>query len=486
MNFELLLPEIILAVSAVLVILLDLLVGRRIISLYISLTGLAIAFGFTLSMWGDVAQPVFNGLFALDNYALFFKLLFLFIAAMVMLASVDYSARFSRFQAEYHALLLLATLGMMLMAAATDLIAVFISLELVAISCYVLVAMLKNKSSTESALKFVLLGGIASATLLYGMSLVFGFSGETRLAEISNIIQSMPVHSLLGNPGFLLGIVLIIAAFGFKIAAVPFQMWAPDVYQGAPTPVTLFLSVGSKAAGFAVILRVFFSAFNLPEVLSSDWGTIFAALSAFGMLLGNILAIQQGNIKRMLAYSSIAHSGYIMIGVAAIGLSSTASLEMHSNLLFYISAFALADLAAFSAVIIISNKMDSDMIEDYAGMGRRSPLLAAALTLSLFSLIGLPSTAGFIAKFYIFTGAMDSGLLWLVIIAVIASVISAFYYLRVAKVMWLNEPTSDERLTASLLPRLALFTAALGILVLGIAPSLIIKVTETAASMLGS
>jgi len=266
LSFELLLPEIILAASAVLVILFDMLVGRRIITLFISLAGLATAFGFTLSMWSGDAQPIFNGLFALDNYALFFKLLFLIIAALVMLVSIDYSSRFSRFQAEYHALLLLATLGMMLMAAAADLIAVFISLELVAISCYILVAMLKNKSSTESALKFVLLGGIASAVLLYGMALVFGFSGETRLAEISSIIQSMPAQSLLDSPGLLLGMVLLIAAFGFKIAAVPFHMWAPDVYQGAPTPVTLFLSVGSKAAGFAVILRVFFSAFNLPRL----------------------------------------------------------------------------------------------------------------------------------------------------------------------------------------------------------------------------
>ena len=486
MDFDLLLPEISIAVTALLVILLDLIVRQRSVSVVVSLAGLAVAFGFSIAMWNGDSQSIFNGLLALDNYAIFFKLLFIIIASLVIMASVDYSFRFSRFQAEYHALLLVATLGMMFMAAATNLISVFVSFELVAIASYILVALLKNKKSTEASLKFVLLGGIASAVLLYGMALVFGFSGETGLAEIFATISGMSAQSLMDSPALLLGIVLMLAAFGFKIAAVPFQMWAPDVYEGAPTPVTLFLSVGSKAAGFAVILRAFFSAFNLPEVLSSDWGIIFAILSAAGILLGNILAIQQGNMKRMLAYSSIAHSGYIMIGLAAIGLSSTASLELQSNLLFYIVAFTLADLAAFTAVIIISNRLHSDLIEDYAGIVHRSRLLAAALTLSLISLIGLPPTVGFIAKFYIFSGAMDSGLLWLVIIAVIASVISAFYYLRVVKVMWLHKPVSDESLAASLPPRLALALSCLGILVLGIAPSLIIEITEAAASMLDS
>ncbi len=485
MNFDLLLPEIIVAASALLVIAADLIVRQQAVSTVISLAGLATAFGFSFAMWNSDAQPIFNGLLSLDNYAVFFKLLFIGVATLVIMASVDYSTRFARFRSEYHALLLIATLGMMLLAASANLISVFVSLELVAIAFYILVALLKNKDSTEASLKFVLLGGIASAVLLYGMSLVFGFSAQTGLAEISTIIGGLSAQGLVDSPGLLLGIVFMSAAFGFKVAVVPFQMWAPDVYQGAPTPVTLFLSVASKAAGFAVILRVFFSAFSQPQALSSDWGIIFAVLSAAGMLLGNILAIQQGNIKRMLAYSSIAHSGYIMIGLAAIGLSSTASIELQSNLLFYIVAFALADLAAFGAVIIISNRLNSDCIDDFAGIGRRSPLLASALTLALISLTGLPPAAGFIAKFYIFIGAVESGLLWLVIIAVIASIISAFYYLRVVKVMWLNEPVSDERLAASFLPRLALALAGIGILVAGIAPALIMKITEAAADMLG-
>ncbi len=486
MNFELLSPELILAVTAVLVILLDLFIRRRVVITLVSLAGLVTAFGFTISMWAGDPQAIFNNTLAVDNYALFFKLVFLGITALVILASVDYVPKFSRFHGEYHALLLIATLGMMLMASAIDLISIFVALELVAIPCYILVGFLKDRKSTEASLKFVLLGGIASAVLLYGMALTFGFTGKTQLAEIAQIIQVMSPQNLLDSPGLVLGIVLLVAGFGFKIAAVPFQMWVPDVYEGAPTPVTLYLSVGSKAAGFAVILRVFFSAFGLPDPLSFDWGMTFAVLSAIGMLLGNILAIQQSNIKRMLAYSSIAHSGYIMIGLATAGLATTTAIQGGSSLLFYVVAFALADLAAFTAVIIISSKLNSDRIEDYAGMGRRSPVLASALTLSLISLIGLPPTAGFIAKFYIFSGAVNNGLLWLVIIAVIASVISAYYYLRVVKVMWLNMPLSEGGVPSSAAPRLSLAISCLGILILGIAPALIMKLTETAASMLGS
>ena len=485
MNFELLSPELSLAGTAVLVILLDLFIRRKAVITLVSLAGLATAFSFTIAMWAGAPQAIFNNTLAVDNYALFFKLIFLVIAALVILASVDYVAKFSSFHGEYHALLLMATLGMMLMAATIDLISIFIALELVAISCYILVGFLKNRKSTEASLKFVLLGGIASAVLLYGMALTFGFTGKTQLAEIAQIIQGMSPQNLLDSPGLILGIVLLVAGFGFKIAAVPFQMWVPDVYEGAPTPITLYLSVGSKAAGFAVILRVFFSSLGLPESLSFDWGMTFAILSAIGMLLGNILAIQQTNIKRMLAYSSIAHSGYILIGLATVGLASSATIQGQSNLLFYVVAFALADLAAFTTVIIISNKLNSDFIEDYAGMGRQSPLLASALTLSLISLIGLPPTAGFIAKFYIFSGAVNNGLLWLVIIAVIASVISAYYYLRVVKVMWLDKPVSEGKVPSSAAPRLALAISCLGILILGIAPAFMMKIAETAASMLG-
>jgi NADH-quinone oxidoreductase subunit N len=485
LNIELFLPELSLVITAVAVILLDLFIRRKGLLTVVSIVGIATAAGFTIAMWGGSPQTIFSNMLAVDNFALFFKLLFLVIAALVILASVDYVNKFARFHGEYHALLLLTTLGMMLMAATIDLISVFVALELTAISFYVLVGFLKDKKSTEASLKYVLLGGVASAVLLYGMALTFGFTGKTQLIEIAQAVQGVPQESLLASPGLIFGLVLIVAGFGFKIAAVPFQMWVPDVYEGAPTPITLYLSVGSKVAGFAVILRVFFSAFGLPESLSLDWGMVFAVLSAIGMTLGNILAIQQSNIKRMLAYSGIAHSGYIMIGLATVGLSQSSEIIGQSSILFYVVAFALADLAAFTAVIVISNKLGSDLIKDYAGMGKLSPILSLALTLSLISLIGLPPTAGFIAKFYIFSGAAGNGLLWLVIIAVINSAISAYYYLRVVKVMWLGKPTHEGRVPSSSALRLALAISCLGIILFGIAPAIIMKLAEMAASMLG-
>ena len=485
MNLELLLPELSLLITAIAVIMLDLFTERKGLLTVVSIAGLAIAAGFAITMWGTAPQAIFNNMLAVDNYALFFKLLFLGIAVLVILVSVDYVSKFARFHGEYHALVLLATLGMMLMTAATDLISIFVALELAAISFYVLVGFLKDKKSTEASLKFVLLGGVASAVLLFGMALTFGFTGTTQLPEIAQVIKGMSTQSLLANPGLILGLVLMIAGFGFKIAAVPFHMWVPDVYEGAPTPITLYLSVGSKVAGFAVILRVFYSAFALPEPLSLDWGMIFAILGAIGMTLGNVVAIQQANIKRMLAYSSIAHAGYIMIGLAAIGLSPTTDTLAQSSILFYVVAFTLADLAAFITVIAVSGKLGSDQISDYAGMGKQAPILALALSLGLISLIGLPPTAGFIAKFYIFSDAVSNGLLWLVIIAVLNSTISAYYYLRVVKVMWLNEPAGDGKVPSSFTLRLALAISCLGILLLGIAPDFIIKLAEMATSMFG-
>jgi NADH-quinone oxidoreductase subunit N len=481
LNLELILPEVVLAGTAIAVILLDLIIRRKAVLAAVGIAGLVVAAGFTITMWDGGTQSIWNDLLAVDNYALFFKLLFLGLAALVILVSTDYVAKFARFQGEYYTLILMATLGMMLMAAATDLISIFVALELAAIPFYILVGFLRDKKSTEASLKYVLLGGIASAVLLYGMALTFGFTGHTQLSEIAGVIQGMSASSLVANPGLIFGVVLLIAGFGFKIAAVPFQMWTPDVYEGAPTPVTMYLSVGSKAAGFAVILRVFYSALGLPDALSLDWGLVFAVLAAGGMILGNIVAIQQTNIKRMLAYSSIAHSGYIMIGLAAVGLSPAAALQTQSSLLFYVAAFAIADLAAFTAVIAISDKLNSDRLADYSGVSKRSPLLASALTISLISLIGLPPTAGFIAKFYIFTGAVSSGLLWLVIVAVITSVISAYYYLRVVKVMWLGEPANDEgRVPTSGALKLALAASSLGVLVLGLAPFLLIRLAEMA------
>ena len=484
MNLGLFIPELSLAAFAIAVILLDLFIQRKGLLVIVSLTGLVVSAAFTIAMWGGSPQAIFNDMLVIDNFALFFKLLFLGIAALVILASVDYASKMARFQGEYYALVLLSALGMMLLAATAELISIYIALELTSISLYVLVGFLKDSKSTESSLKYLLLGAIASAILLYGMALVFGVTGKTQLGEIAHVIQAMSLSSVLASPSLILAIVLLVAGFGFKIAAVPFHMWVPDVYEGAPTPITAYLSVASKAAGFAIILRVFYSAFGLPEWLSLNWGLIFAVLAAISMTLGNVVALPQTNIKRMLGYSSIAQAGYLMVGLATMGVSPVVDVLGRSGILFFLATYALANLGAFIAIIAISNKLDSDLIQDYSGTGKRAPLLALALTLSLVSLIGIPPAAGFMAKFYIFSGAVQHGLLWLVIIAVINSVISAYYYLRVVKVMWFGESVSAEKMPSSVALRVALLLSSVGVLLLGIIPGYIMeKLAEAADKM---
>ncbi len=483
MNLALFIPEITLAAFAIIVILLDLFIEQKRVLVQVSISGLVIAGGVTIAMWGGKFPALFNNMLVVDNFALFFKLLFLAVAFLVILASVDYVAKFNRFRGEYYALVLLSTLGMMLMAATVDLISIYIALELTSISLYALVGFLKDGKSTEASLKYLLLGAIASAVLLYGMALIFGFTGKTQLGEIAQVLQTLPPQILLSSPALTLGIVLLIAGFGFKIAAVPFHMWVPDVYEGAPTPITAYLSVASKAAGFAIILRVFFSALGLPEWLSLNWGIIFAVLAATSMTLGNIVAISQSNIKRMLGYSSIAQAGYLMVGVAAVGFSPAGDILGRSGVLFFLASYALTNMGAFIAIIVITSKLNSDLIEDFSGMGKRAPLVALALTLFLISLIGMPPAAGFMAKFYIFNAAVQHNLLWLVIFAVINSVISAYYYLRVVKVMWLGKATSEEKVPSSGTLRLALILCSLGVLLLGIIPGYVIKLAESAASM---
>ncbi|MFC2056122.1 NADH-quinone oxidoreductase subunit N [Chloroflexota bacterium] len=482
MNLGLFIPEIILAAVAIAVILLDLFIERKGALAVISIIGLVAAAGFTIAMRGTF-EGIFNNMLAVDGFALFFKLLFLSIAGFVILVSWDYVSKFARFQGEYYALVLLSTLGMMLMAATTELISIYIALELTSISLYILAGFLKDPKSTEASLKYLLLGAISSAILLYGMALVFGFTGETQLGKIAVVIQGMSLETVSASPALILGIVLLVAGFGFKIAAIPFHMWVPDVYEGAPTPITAFLSVGSKAAGFAIILRVFYSAFGLPDWLSMNWGIIFAVLAAIGMFLGNVTALPQTNIKRMLGYSSIAQASYLMVGLATMGVSSATDILGQSGILFFLAAYTVANLGAFTAIIAISNKLDSDLIQDYSGMIKRAPLLTLALSLCLISLIGMPPAAGFMAKFYIFSGAVQNGLLWLVIIAVLNSVISAYYYLRVVKVMWFGEPASEEKVPSSGALRLALSLFCLGVLLLGIIPSYIMNLAQTAARM---
>jgi NADH-quinone oxidoreductase subunit N len=307
------------------------------------------------------------------------------------------------------------------------------------------------------------------------MALVFGLTGNTQLAQVAAALKTA-----WGSPALVVAMVFLIAGFGFKIASVPFQMWVPDVYEGAPTPITAYLSVASKAAGFAIVLRVFLEALGGGI---SDWAMVFAVLAAISMTLGNVVAIAQNNIKRMLGYSSIAHAGYLMVGLAAVTGAGRVEDFGPTGLLFFLASYTVANLGAFFAVIAISGKINSDLIPDYSGMGKRAPLISLVLTLCLVSLIGIPPTAGFLAKLYIFNAAVHHDLIWLVVIAVLNTAISAYYYLRVAKVMWLGTPASEEKVPSSWALRTALSLASLGVLVIFFLPAPLLQIAQRAVSI---
>lgn len=493
-DLYLLSPELSVAGLATLLLLLDLIVSRKGIILGLGVVGLAIPLGFSIALWftvGDDAAAENTGVLAgtliVDKFALFFKFLFIGAAALVGLMSVDYLQRIERFRTEFFALVLYSATGMMLMAATVELITLYISLELSSLPLVALAAFLRDGRSSEGGMKFLVLGGISSAILLYGMVFVFGFTGTTYLDLIAERIGDLTAGSdqPLGSYALVLGVGLMIAGFGFKITAVPFQMWAPDVYEGAPTPVTAFLSVASKAAGFAIILRVFYVAFPV-ETLSIEWSAVFAAVAALSMTVGNLVAIAQSNIKRLLAYSTIAHGGYLMVGLAALA-ARTGGDDVDfgpSGVMFYMAGYAMMNLAAFAVVIAISNRINSDAIADYAGMAKRAPYLAAALAFALLSLTGIPPTVGFITKVYVFGAAVNAGLEWLVVVGVINSVISAYYYFGIIKTMYLSKPKSDEPIDSQFPIRLAVGVTIAGVLVFGVYPIVLLDLAKAAAQAL--
>jgi NADH-quinone oxidoreductase subunit N len=486
-------PELVLMVSGGLIILADLALRE---DMPVSRRGALLACGSLAGIVGSIAWAVslilrdrqgtaFDGSLVVDNFSLFFVFLFLGVAILVILASIDYGQRFGRYQGEYYALILLATSGMMLLAGGRDLIAIFVALELTAISQYVMAALLKDTRSSEAGLKYLLLGAISTAVLLYGMAFLFGLSGTTKLiapAGEPSIAATVAAADANLRGALVLSMVLVAAGLAFKTAVVPFQMWVPDVYEGSPTPVAAFLSVASKAAGFAVVLRIFYDGLSAPFI-SSDWSNLFAAVAAISMTVGNVIALTQTNIKRLLGYSSIAQAGNIMVGIAAISAADGNFALGAGGVVFFLGTYAFTNLGAFIAVIAISNKLGSDVIADYAGMGRRSPLLAMALALCLISLTGLPPTAGFVAKVYIFNTAVQSDLVWLVIVAVLNSVVAAYYYLRVVGQMYLVPPPQEERVPVSWSLGASLAAAALGVLVIGLVPTPLISAAERAVNV---
>lgn len=484
-------PYLAMASVAILVILLDLVVSRKGLLPAFALGGLLVPLGLLLvQLFRPVSieeDSVLLGAISIDGFALYFNFLVLAATGLVVLASVDYVQQMERFRGEYFGLILFSATGMMLLASATELITIYISLELTTLPLAALAAFLMTSKSSEAGMKFLIISAISSAIMLYGMALVFGFSGGTKLEDIAAVLQAPAQQDVpFGSYALLMGVILMLVGFGFKISSVPFQMWVPDVYEGAPTPVVAFLSVASKAAAFAVLMRVFFTGFF---DVALDWGGLMAILAAASMTIGNLMAIGQTNIRRLFGYSAIAHAGYLLVGVAAGIESSDKGVPVFvpiglNSVLFYLSAYAAANLTAFFAIIAISNRTGSDLIDDYAGVYRRAPFLAVALALALIALIGVPPTSIFIAKLYIFTAAVKSGLAWLAILGVINSVLSAYYYVRIIRIMFLQPAESEEPIGASPASWLAVTVAGAAMLFMGIAPGFVLRAAEIAVGAL--
>ena len=442
-----LIPELVLLGSALVVLALDLIwrddEGKKNVLPWLALVGLAGALAATLNMMGLGETLVWN-MVAVDAFAVFFKTIAIVATGFVILASLEYTKGRTPYRGEFYGLLLIATLAISLAVAASDLIMIYLSIEFLSITSYVLVGYLRDDAkSNEAAIKYFLFGAVSSGVMLYGMSLLYGATGTTNLAGIAAAFvgQASPILNQLALPS----IFLLLAGFGFKAALVPFHWWAPDTYEGAPTPITAFLAVASKATGFAILSRVFLTA--LPY-FAWDWAAILLGMSAVSMTVGNLIALRQTNIKRMLAYSSIAHAGYILIGVAASLLWMLGELQVNGldGVLLYLFTYLFTTLGAFLVVIAVENAIGSNEIEDYAGLISRAPLAAGLLIIFLMSLAGIPPTAGFIGKFFLFGAAIKTRLFWYYIVAaigVVNSVVSVYYYFNVARYV-LFVPAKDE------------------------------------------
>lgn len=440
-------PEITMLCLALFALIIDLIIKRKEVVALIGLLSAGVV-GYLLT---GSSGEVFSGMFISDGYSLFFKLIFLLSLILSILLSMRYVRIVGVNYGEYYSLMLFSTLGMMIMASAGDLIVLYLGLELMALSTYILAGFIRHeRRSNEAALKYFLLGAFASAFLLYGISMTYGLTGTTNLKAIAGYLINNKIEA---NPSLILSMLLLIVAMSFKIAAVPFHMWAPDVYEGAPTPVTAFMSVGPKAAGFAILGRVLTTAFGS---LSVEWTNVVIPIAILTMAVGNILAIAQSNIKRMLAYSSIAHAGYALIGIIA------GNAEGLSSMMNYLFIYAFMNIGAFAIVTVLKSEgFGGEELSDYEGLSKTHPFAAALMLLFMFSLTGIPPTAGFIGKFYLFMSAVKAGYTWLAIVAVIFSVISAYFYLRVVMYMYMKEPKADITLSTSMPAGLALAITAI-------------------------
>uniref|UniRef100_A0A831U3C2 NADH-quinone oxidoreductase subunit N n=1 Tax=Geobacter metallireducens TaxID=28232 RepID=A0A831U3C2_GEOME len=472
-NFAPIMPEIILSIFAMVLLLVNVFVPseHKAYLGYLSLIGIVIA-GFTLMGGWGTTLSAFNDSVVQDNFSLFFKGIFLLTAGMTILISDQYFKREECNLGELYPLLLFATVGMMLMASGTDLMTIFLGLEVLSVSLYVLAGLNRaNIKSNEAGLKYFLLGAFSTGFLLYGMALTYGATGTTRIAKIAEIAAQN--SAVVQNPLFVIGMLLMAVGFSFKIAAAPFHMWTPDVYEGAPTPMTAFMSAGPKAAGFAAFMRVALIAF---PALKTDWSDLLWVLAVLTMTVGNLIALNQDNIKRMLAYSSIAHAGYALVGFTAGNPEGT------TGILFYMLSYAFMNIGAFAIIILVGKKGEANNnVMDYAGFGTKHPVLALAMAIFLFSLAGMPPTAGFIGKFYLFSGAIKAGYIWLAIIGVLNSAASVYYYLRVLVYMYMKDPVEEfdwMKLTPAV--AICIIIAVVGVLLPGVVPAFLLDLAQQA------
>jgi NADH-quinone oxidoreductase subunit N len=475
MSFRAIGPVLVLSVTALLLLVIDLLPPRdRKEHLgVVGLVGVVASLVVSLLFWG-ADERSFRGMVVLDGFAIFFNLVIGFSVGLVLLLSLDYVRRQGAESGEFYILVLLSAIGMTLMASAGDLIMVFLGLETMSLALYVLAGTFKSRiESAEASMKYFLLGAFASGFFIYGIALIFGAAGSTNLDRIGLALASGAGR----DPLLLVGFGLLVVGFGFKISSVPFHMWASDVYQGAPTSITTLIATGSKAAAFAALLRVLLSALRPAQ---DEWAMLLWGLAVLSMTVGNVVAIAQQNVKRMLAYSSIAHVGYILIGMVAGGPLGNAAV------LFYLLVYTFTTVGSFGVLLLLErNGKEAVEVSDLGGLATRHPVMALVMTIFLLSLVGIPPTAGFVGKFYLFGAAVRAGYVGLAVIGVLNSAIAAYYYLRIVVFMYMRDPEgAPTEVAPSLAGSLALFVALCGVIWLGVMPAPYLDLAQTALAPL--
>lgn len=485
-------PEIILMSVILIVFLVELFFKKKTsVSGWIALVGFVLAFIFTIFQIRIQPQSIFFQMVVVDPFAIFFKILLLISGFLIILFSfLSKEVKDTEFKTqEYYALILCLTLGGFLMASSVNLLMMYLSLELVSLSSYIMAGYFKkSKRSNEAALKYVIYGGVSSGIMLFGISILYGICGTTDLYLISHFLSGNPFNPIT----LLISIFLIIAGFGYKISAVPFHFWTPDVYEGAPMPITALLSVSSKAAGFAMLIRFFLIAFqntsqtviqSVPNTFSIlpgiHWNEVIAVIAVASMTLGNIVAIWQDNLKRLLAYSSIAQAGYILLAFAAV------SPQGVSAMIIYLAVYLFMNLGAFFVAILISNKFGTESIEEMKGYGYRAPLLCVSMGVFMLSLTGIPATAGFVGKFYIFASLINGGYIWLAILGLMNSVISLYYYVKILKNMFLLKPTDTTLVPYGAGYNILLLVLVIPTIVLGLYFAPLTKFAEYSSHIFG-